>query len=394
MRREKEELQEKLDAERRAKEAAEFARREEIERERFRQQRCREEEEYMAAQLREQERLAAQRRRLDEERLQAERIARAEAEAHARILAAEAERLQRIAQEEQARRLATEQAYMQRMMHEEMMRRLQEEAELMRNIREAAERATYHQREADDILMRDASFYVPPRSSFPQEQQQPHPPQQPTGWSYMDASMASIPADDADIDIDDNSSSFDSGYGSASGSQSQSYSTSPTSDYDSSSPFSSQTPPNEDSMSSDLPEAASAPLPYTPHRVPTSFEEWFANYEERWGELTRLITVSPSQRPPQKLTFSHIPWPAFSLRTSLDTLSESDIREFFMVRYPRNETLDKKMWTKDLRRWHTDKVARIGNLVWGGPEGQVMEDVQEGFLRCIKVMNMLKQGRI
>ncbi|KAF9530209.1 hypothetical protein CPB83DRAFT_905482 [Crepidotus variabilis] len=397
----------KEEVERKAKEQAEFMKKQHLERERLREQRERAERERVArveaerlqAQQegfeRQQQQEAFERQQRHQEHLaqvEAERLARIQAETHARLLAAEAERLQRLAEEERSKRVMMEEAYMWRMEEERRLRQIAE-AERMRRMAEEK------QREIDDVLMRDASFYVPPRQY--QESEQPQPQQQRSSglrnqWCDIDASMASIPDDTVDVDVDFEEPPIYS--------QSSSSSTSPTSEFEGSSPFNSIPPmsqPAEPEPQSEEPEVEEQePQPYNLPYLPNSTQEWFDLYEERWSELITLITSSSSRTRTPKLTFSHIPWPSFSHHTSLSTLTESHIREFFMVRYPPYAKLDKKLWMKDLKRWHTDKVGRMAGLLWedprgqvGGNEGDLRREVHEGFLRCIKVMNGLKEER-
>lgn len=123
-----------------------------------------------------------------------------------------------------------------------------------------------------------------------------------------------------------------------------------------------------------------SPLPYIPPPQPTTIEEWFALYDTRWQDIR--------SSPEPTLTFAHFPWPVFRFINTLDDLTDEDIKLFFSKKYPHPRKLD-KAWKEDLRRWHTDKLGLFVSRI--RPEW--VEQVQEGFLRCIRVMTVFQSEK-
>jgi hypothetical protein len=134
---------------------------------------------------------------------------------------------------------------------------------------------------------------------------------------------------------------------------------------------------------------APSPHPYIPPPQPNTLEEWFALYDSRWQEIRSLASSPPSSpdscsKP--SLTFAHFPWPVFRFITTLEDLDEKEINLFFTKKHPRK--LD-KAWKEDLRRWHTDKLGLFVSKIH--PES--VGEVEEGFLRCIRVMTVFQSEK-
>ena len=133
---------------------------------------------------------------------------------------------------------------------------------------------------------------------------------------------------------------------------------------------------------------APSPHPYIPPPQPNTIEEWFALYDSRWQEIRSLASSppsSPESRSKPSLTFAHFPWPVFRFVTTLEDLNEKEIKLFFSKKYPHPRKLD-RAWKEDLRRWHTDKLGLFVSRI--RPEW--VAEVEEGFLRCIRVMTVFQ----
>ena len=133
---------------------------------------------------------------------------------------------------------------------------------------------------------------------------------------------------------------------------------------------------------------APSPHPYIPPPQPNTIEEWFALYDCRWQEIRSLASTchsSPDSCSKPSLTFAHFPWPVFRFVTTLEDLDEKEIKLFFSKKYPHPRKLD-RAWKEDLRRWHTDKLGLFVSRIC--PEW--VAEVEEGFLRCIRVMTVFQ----
>lgn len=140
------------------------------------------------------------------------------------------------------------------------------------------------------------------------------------------------------------------------------------------------TPASSAPLREKLTPTLSSSRPYIPPPLPEGKNDWFELYESRWQG------IRSSNSPASSLTFAHFPWPVFRFINSVDELREQEIKNFFNSKYP--GALDRK-WKEELRRWHTDKLAQM----LGRIPPSCAAEVEEGFLRCIKVITAINAER-